>query len=113
MIDLASISDEELLSMGKVGVMLLLMKHIREEDLNFFRRFYSEIVREYLKGSEEDLELVILYTLSATRRELREDLFEVIKEVGGEKMESIAQSLIEEGMEKGLKVSLKGIESLT
>jgi len=115
LVDLGEENDEKLLKQAQSGVVFLVMKHIKRDDLLDILKNASEIIRkDYLNG-QKGMELFIEllnYIIKAGEVKDEKEFENVIKDIGGEVMGTLAQKYINMGKDEGEKLGLMKGEKL-
>lgn len=107
LIDLGRIDDEELKRHAWVGVMEFVLKHIFARDVLPYLQDIAELLRWIAQsGGRDYVSIVLQYALERGELKNKQAFFELINtqissEVG-EKIMTLAEQLIDEGMAKGL-----------
>ncbi len=117
LIDLSSYSDEELAEHGKLGIFLLVLKHIYDKDVHeTVRKLIPQMCEvEKLNDGKDFLTAVFTYLFEASGAENRQKIEEIAlqslsEETGGDIM-TIAEQLRKEGAaKKNEEVALKMLE---
>ena len=106
LIDLGRVEDEQLKQQSWAGVMEFALKHIFERDILPYVKEIANILR-YLaqSGGEDYVSIVLQYFLERSELRDKEAFFELINtEISveiGEKVMTLAERLVAEGMQKG------------
>ncbi len=106
LIDLGRIDDEELKRHAWVGVMEFVLKHIYARDVLPYLQDIAELLRRIAQsGGRDYVSIVLQYALERGELKNKQAFFELINtqissEVG-EKVMTLAEQLIDEGMTKG------------
>lgn len=106
LIDLSAYRDEDLLVDGKLGVFLLVLKHIYSTDILQTLESLSPYLRKVEEGHGDEFILTLFrYLYEAAKVENQAAVNHIAKKAFtremGEKIMTIAEKLIEEGLEKG------------
>jgi predicted transposase/invertase (TIGR01784 family) len=107
LIDLGQIDDEELKRHAWVGVMEFVLKHIFARDVLPYLQDIAELLRRIAQsGGRDYVSIVLQYALERGELRNKQAFFDLINtqissEVG-EKIMTLAEQLIDEGMAKGL-----------
>lgn len=107
LIDLSAFSDEDLMAEGKLGVFLLILKHIYSEDiLTTLKALGPNMQAIEQKHGGDFIVTVFRYLYEASRVENKDAVDHIAKETfskeTGAEIMTIAEKLKEEGREEGL-----------
>ena len=116
LIDLGRIEDEQLKQQSWAGVMEFALKHIFARDILPYVKEIADILR-YLaqSGGEDYVSIVLQYFLERSELRDKEAFFELINtEISveiGERVMTLAERLVAEGMQKGMQEGMaEGIQ---
>jgi len=116
-IEIANLTQEDdsrLRNLGIVSGVALLMKHIRDRDLQTKLPGILDLILSTLaaRSGTEAFEMVLRYVATAATSTDPEELFRILEEKGGETMGSVAEMLFNKGLQKGVEEARAAILDL-